>query len=273
MATTNTLRGLTYVPAPAGRQVRPGGLLSVAEIRDAGIGAAELRGYAFETEAAIAGGIYDYSTNSGSPLSFQSGITVQQALTSFEVYATAEINALFAGEYDPEIRAALRLEQNESRLAEKEFELAFLAALATDITPTPGTAVRPAIALAVLAQYAADHYGFLPTLHLSVRAALQLGEPFGLVEFSDGRARLVADGSPIVVGTGYSGSKPWSAAAVPTADQQYLYATGSVLLYRSAVETDRGSQYLDTNGDHAIAFRTYVPSIETFAVAVLTDLA
>lgn len=80
-------------------------------------------------------------------------------------------------------------------------------------------------------------------------------------------------GSTVVFGGGYAGTSPDDATA-PSATQEYMFATGRVLIWQSAVVDGPpegvGDQTLNltTNQRAIFAYRTYGISVECFAAAV-----
>lgn len=257
MATTQTLTGRTYVEAPS-RTPRAGGLLAAAQVRE--YAQAELRGYAFYTDAKPTGGLYDYATGPGQVLTFSNGeVPLQEALKGFDVLESAELG-LFAGDsYDPEGTAKARLAANESRLVEQAFLAKHLAG-ATVLNG--GTAVKLPRAIALLEEYAAANYLGLPLFHAPLTVGIAATGDLLVAE--GGNARVRATGTTVALGVGY--------AAALTGTEALIYATGQVVLARGAVDTFRGV-HEETNRERAFAIRTYVPAIETFTVAVKADLS
>lgn len=271
---TYTLRGRTYVPAPRFAQ-RNDGLLALADVRDVPIGDPILRGLAFELESTASVADLDYTgatVNATADIAAFSDLTIQDGLTGFTVYAGAEFNALVAGEYDPIQRATERLLTGEETRVEKTLWDLFLGGHSTDITPTPGTAVKPIAALGLLAEYAGIHYNGLPTFHAGRRATTTLSANWVLERDQLGGHYVCSDGAPLIAGDGYYGTTSPDGTHAPTATQAYVYVTGTPLLYRSAIDVYRPPIQPSTNGDRTVAYREYVPVIEAFSAGILVDL-
>lgn len=119
---------------------------------------------------------------------------------------------------------------------------------------------RPSVkrAVAALEGWLATNYGSLGVIHMTREAAL-LGVDDGVL-VTKGSGLFTALGTPVVAGAGYDGSTP--AGAAPAADTTNIYATPSLLGYRSEVfpgGTPPGALLDRANNDlYAVAERTYV---------------
>jgi hypothetical protein len=110
--------------------------------------------------------------------------------------------------------------------------------------------------LGVLEQALADCYKGEGVIHITT-ALLPSLVAHGLV-YRDGAQLRTWKGNLVAVGGGYTGSSP--AGAIEAAPGTWIYATGSVFAYRSAIQTFRLAETLDRNENtiRAIAERTYV---------------
>ena len=139
-----------------------------------------------------------------------------------------------------------------------------------DVTPTPGTAVKPRYALALLEQALADaSIGAQGTIHAprDVASVLRLDK--------DGK-KLVTDlGTPVVAGVGYSKKGPDGNTAA--AGKAWMYATGpiSVRLGPTLLTPEKLNQAIDirVNNIQYYADRSAAVTWSTTdAYAVLVDL-
>lgn len=147
-------------------------------------------------------------------------------------------------------------------------------ATATDLTPTPGTAVTVAEGIALLESalgwYAANGYG---VLHLS-RAAATVADAQGISFAASGGRLTTALGTPVAAGGGYTGRAAIGGSA-PAAGTQWLYATGMPTVWRSPVvgRADDVGVALDraTNDRLVVADRDVVVGWTCGTWAVLVD--
>lgn len=126
---------------------------------------------------------------------------------------------------------------------------------ATDVTPTPGTAVSPQTGLALLEDALAASYGSLGVIHGTRGSGVLLNGTHLSVK---GNQLLTGVGTPFVAEAGYPGSGPAGQKASGTT---WLYATPSLFGYRGDVFTssERRGDLLDRqrNDLYAIAERAY----------------
>jgi len=124
--------------------------------------------------------------------------------------------------------------------------------------------------LGVLEQALADCYKGEGVIHVPT-SLLPTFAAHGLL-VRDGSQLRTWKGNLVAVGGGYTGSSPANAA--PAAGQAWVYATGSVFAYRSAVQTFRLAETLDRNENtiRAIAERTYVLGWDCCHLATLMSL-
>lgn len=99
---------------------------------------------------------------------------------------------------------------------------------AVDVTPTPGSAVRPRYGIALLEKALGDFgYGQLGTIHVTKG----VGSALPLVKTDNHLESII--GTPFVVGSGYRGTSP--AGASPSGTTVWAYATGPVTVRLGAV--------------------------------------
>jgi hypothetical protein len=149
-----------------------------------------------------------------------------------------------------------------------------LQTAATDVTPTPGTAIDAAQALGLLEDALADCYGGVGVIHIP-RIALPTFAARGLVR-REGSQLFTTGGNLVAAGSGYTGSGP--DGAMPSGGP-YIYATGAVSITRGPVthRPPRGSDEAArfdkaTNTVHSIAERTNLLLWECCHVAVQVAL-
>lgn len=140
-----------------------------------------------------------------------------------------------------------------------------------DVTPTPGTAVKPRYGQALLEGALADAtLGSVGTIHAprAVASVLKLEE--------DKNTLFTKIGNTVVAGTGYSKTGPTGAAA--GANQYWMYATGPVTVILGDMNVTPGevSQAIDTRVN-TIKYYVDRPAAVTWSTtnvyAVLVDLS
>jgi|SRR6185369_2565957 hypothetical protein len=145
--------------------------------------------------------------------------------------------------------------------------------LATDLTPTPGTAVDPVKAVSLLEDWLYARYGLMGVLH--VPAAL--ASYFDFLWLGDMNNRGVWTthmGTQIVFGN-YSGKKPDGTG--PAAGEKFIYITGQVAVWRTSdadlfVTTIDETLNRTTNQVTAVMEREYIVTYDCFAAAVETKI-
>lgn len=180
-------------------------------------------------------------------------------------------------EFQERARAALRL--GEQRALERVTGSRLpMADGAVDLTPTPGTAVSPAVGLAILEAFAAANYGGVPVIHTPrdvgsllgsrgsvLRAGTRLESVQGaIIASGGGYDRLV--GPPTVVGD--------PDTVVPAGDgEAWVYVTGTVVVRRGAtIEVGPVmSRTPATNVASALTERPAIVTWECITAAVLVD--
>jgi hypothetical protein len=135
---------------------------------------------------------------------------------------------------------------------------------------TGSTGVTSALGMGALEDAATDCYHGVVTIHVPMIAVASLMHR-GIIQRDGARLRTIA-GNTVIVGAGYANTSPTGAAA--GIGQAWLYATGQVFGYRSAVKTFMREQSLErsTNTLKAIAERTYVLGFECCHHAVLINI-
>ena len=191
----------------------------------------------------------------------------------FMVIAGVACGSLGTLGVDDETRARASLAAAEPRLVERTFERGgIVPALvsASTVTLNGGTAVRVNRAVGLLEAYLRSNYGGTGVLH----AAPILGEY--IEPTRDGNVLRSRLGTPIAFGSGYAGVNPTTGAAAP-ANQVWMYATGAVVIRKSAVQLPAtGPETLDraTNQTLMIAERAIMVAVDCVPpAAVLVDLA
>jgi len=183
----------------------------------------------------------------------------------FSVYKTVECQDLVE---DDSAWAREALALGEAHAVESAFMQAVLAQPTTAL-PNGTTAVSLINGIAILEGYAADVYGGLPTLHMPRSVATRAAAHDGITPGLDWTMTTL-QGAPVANGGGYSLNLGPTGVPAP-AGQAWLYATGAVTLVRGSVEVHRVLDHTNNN-QVTLAERTYVPSVDCFAAAVLVTL-
>lgn len=157
-----------------------------------------------------------------------------------------------------------------------------------DVTPTPGTALSPEDAVAVLEREAGLRYAAQPTIHAERDLASLLSNG-GVVARQSGRLETTL-GTPVAAGAGYdfSGTNPMNGpddvdhtpAAEAGTGETWLWATGPVVVRLSpTIRTvgslparDEGTPTAFTNDFTGFAERFVAVTFDTLAIAVLTEV-
>lgn len=210
-------------------------------------------------------------TKTPSAPSWQDGIR-------FAVYGLLNCKPLGTWTGDDTDEAALRavFEANESVGVERALmQQRFIVngtvwAAAPDVTPTPGTAVKPTVALALLEGHAASRYAGVPTIHASRGLASMLAH-LGAVEKS-GDGFVTKMGSKLVAGGGYDSPSNGPTGAAPSAGNLWMYASGEVTVARSELIVAEAMDYA-ANVLNTLIEREYVATVDCYTAAVLTNVA
>lgn len=258
--------GNTRVEAPAFVPAK-GGILDVVEVVTAT--PHELMGVEYESEAceAVNHVLLDVNSCIESANKDFDGIGFEQG-APFHIYAGVECS-LFMESIEPfASKAAVRLDRGASRAIEERLWTNEFPDRAVDLTPG-GVAVSPKRGLAILEEYAGSNYLGVPIVHAGRQVATYIaGET--LLTHDLGEAS-VAGGAGFVNGAGYT-SKTGPAAVVATANQAWMYATGHIVIRRSAV-TIAQAVGPASNDMIALAEQTIVPTIDCFVAAILVNLS
>jgi hypothetical protein len=126
-------------------------------------------------------------------------------------------------------------------------------------------------ALGLLEGALADCYDGVGVIHVPQRA-LPTFDAWSLLH-ADGDVMRTLNGNKVAIGAGYPGTSP--AGAVPTAGSSWIYATGAVMAYRSAVRLLGPPGAIDRakNTVKMIAERTYVLGWDCCHIAALAAIS
>lgn len=182
----------------------------------------------------------------------------------FVIYRGVEVN-LFARD-NAKALVEETFAAGETYAVERGLQRTTLNPNAVDITPTPGTPVSTKVGVGLLEQYAGDYYGGLPMLHVNRFGTAVLA---GDLEVDDQFRLTTKQGTPVANGAGYSATGPGDVAAA--AGQFWVYVTGQVNLWRSDVSVHVTDDMIN-NQTHALAERSYVPTVECLVAAVLVTV-
>ena len=179
----------------------------------------------------------------------------------FTLYKGVEYSMLLGDDAD----VARLFSAGESYGVEKALQAGPLNTLATDLTPTAGTPITNIkYALGVLEQYAADTYAGLPLLHGNKLAVSLMSD---YITDTGGFKLFSKQGTPISSGGGYGSAGPQ--AAPP--GSAWVYISGAVTILRGPLDVYPASD-LKANRALALAERTYVPVVDSFAAAILVGI-
>jgi hypothetical protein len=147
-------------------------------------------------------------------------------------------------------------------------------AAATDITPTPGTAVSMAAGIGLLESHMGQNYAGEGIIHLPRIVASQVGTTGGLEWDGD---KLFTDlKTPVAAGAGYDLPNTGPAGTAPAAaTDRWIYATGKMLLIRQRIPTvstlhrDAAITGVDPNDVVALSEAVYILAVDCYKAAVL----
>lgn len=262
----------TYVAAPDFTPAA-GGLLAAAQIREVGNDDPAMRGYMFDSDSAeVALGTVAFSSiNATTTLTTGDGPVYYTSGSPFSVYAGFDFAPLSgASDQEAQDRAAARLKLGEGLAVETEFWTVMLAATGVANVISAGTAYKPLQALGLVAEYMGLHFNGVPFFHAGRRVSTALAGN-QLVNLPDMGDASVKGGGLLVNGAGYVDKTGPTGATAATANQAWLYASGTPLLYRAEPVPVFAPDYAH-NQRSAWMERTYVPSIDGPTVAILVDL-
>ncbi|SRR6266540_607879 len=135
-----------------------------------------------------------------------------------------------------------------------------------------GGLLKPSRALGAVEAILADCYHGQGVIHIPLDILNTFIQNGMMFRQSDG-SYLTPSGNLVVAGSGYPGTSPQGAA--PAANTMWIYATGAIFAYRSAVRIHSPRESLDRaeNTVKMIAQRTYVLGWDCCHAGVLVDLA
>lgn len=147
-----------------------------------------------------------------------------------------------------------------------------LFAGATDMTPTPGTAITVEEGIALLEGWAGANYGGTPVLHMDRRVA-SLGLAQNSLTFGLDYTITTKQGALVANGGGYYNMDGPTGAA-PAVGTAWIYVTGMVTVVRGSVIVNRVIPGTGASGGHlnlqrALAERFIAVSAECILAAVL----
>lgn len=261
-----------YIEAPAVAPAR-GGLYAVANVIDGNpkVGAS---GFHYLTETCgVASSLDDPACITAEDRAEKTfGETVITASTDpFGVYKGVTCVDLTE---DDSSWAQRGLELTE-HIAVEQRVMAELLAGATDITPTPGTAIPVRHGIALLEGIAAANYGGIPILHMA-RSTATIGFSEHVLEHDASFMVHTGQGALVANGGGYEGNLSPAGVAAPEG-QAWIYVTGAVTVVRTPVVTNRVIPGMGEDGGHiniqmALAERMVAVSAECIKYAVLVEL-
>lgn len=265
----------TFVDAPTFHPAG-GGVLDVAEVRDVQSGDPALRGYTYETELGdiALGTVTGYAQSSTAAMAEGQSHNFELSFDPFTIYAAAGVDA-GAGDTEASVaeKAQRRFELAEGLTVERAmWETGGILPAQASLLRS-GNPIRTKLAIGILAEWYAQNTNGTPYFWGGRRIANEIAAN-QLVDFDVADAE-VKGGGALINGAGFF-AKTTIAGVTPSADQVWLYATGTPLLYRGTVGTTSGgfNQPTASANNRLVAFasRTYVPSIDGPVAAVLVDL-
>ena len=260
-----------YIEAPAVAPA-PGGLYAVARVMqgDPHVGAS---GFQYLSEnCGVASSIDDpacLTAEQRAAKTFGETVVVEST-DPFAVYKGVQCVDL----HDDDSGWAERgLELTEHIAVERQV-MADLLAGATDVTPTPGTAVSVRHGVALLEGIAAREYGGVPVLHMS-RSTATIGFSERVLEHDLNFTVSTMQGAAVANGGGYEFNLSPTGTA-PAVGQAWMYVTGAVTVVRGPVVTNRVIPGVEAGGhlnlQMALAERLIAVSAECIKYAVLVEL-
>lgn len=211
----------------------------------------------------------------GLPKQFTPGIPLGEASGGFTVYGSHVCAPTATSVADAQSRATAKLLIREEARVERAFWTGDLGNTpnlsdATDITPSPGTAVDPVLAIALLENWLAANYGSVGLIHMT-RGMAVAAIAAKAVETKGSTGLQTRVGTPVVAGFGYPGTSP--SDVVPDPDESWIYASPPLFGYRSEVFTssNRSGDLLDRaqNDLFAVAERTYLLAFDPCGTAAV----
>lgn len=265
----------TFVDAPTFHPAG-GGVLDVAEVRDVVSGDPALRGFTYETELSDVGlgTVTGFVQSSTSPLAEGASHSYETSFDPFTIYGAAGVDS-GAGDTLQSVaeKAERRLTLAEGLTVERAMWEAggILPTQATVLRS--GAAIRTKLAVGILAETYAQNTNGTPYFWGGRRVANEISAQ-QLVDFDVADAELKGGGA-LINGAGFF-AKTTIGGTTPSADQVWLFASGTPLLYRGSVGVTSAHGASNSAGMNnrllGFAQRTYVPSIDGPVYAVLVDL-
>lgn len=195
------------------------------------------------------------------------GTIVGDPITIYHIFQCRLVGHGDDVEAKAKARAERSLELGSSRAVEEGFQTVFGTG-AVDLSP--GTPLDPVRSLGILEQYAGANYGGRPVIHMDRLMATRLYEN-GVIERVDGHLETGL-GSLVVAGAGYNANA--SLPGAPGAGNDWMYATGNVRIWASAVH--HSGLVLDEPYDNQfkeLVERVFIPTYECFKAAIKTTEA
>lgn len=261
-----------YIEAPAVAPAR-GGLYAVAEVLqgDSHIGAS---GFQYLSENCGVASVIDdpacITAEDRAEKTFGETVVVEST-DPFAVYKGVQCVDM----HDDDSGWAERGLELTEHIAVEQQVMAELLAGATDVTPTPGTAVPVRLGVALLEGVAAANYGGIPVLHMA-RSTATIGFSERVLEHDSDFTVMTMQGALVANGGGYE--ENLSPTGVPAAaGEAWIYVTGAVTVVRTPVVTNRVLSGPDAEGNRlnlqqALAERMVAVSAECIKYAVLVEL-
>jgi hypothetical protein len=261
-----------YVESPVPRPL-PFGLLSVADERPGGNGHWQ-QGVQYPSDNCVvtmATPTGDFCTTSDPKVVVDDSGTTDAA--PFTAYVLRECGTV--GDVAQAHDRAMRMFNASEGIAVERGFWAYLADPTTTVVDITGaqTVDSPALGLAMLEEYAAEHYGGIPTIHVDRLVGSLLGTSRS-IERHGNRLETV-QGAYVASGGGYGPAGPDGGSPGP--DEAWMGVTGVVTLWRGAahvhgpfVQMDPSLAYLNTTV--VLAERTYVVSPDCLVAAVRVKL-
>lgn len=257
-----------YIEAPSVAPA-PGGLYAVATVMegDPHIGAS---GFQYLSEnCGVASGIDD-------PACLTAEARAEKTFGETSVVASTDPFAVYKGVqcvdlHDDDSGWAQRGLELTEHIAVEEAVMGQLLFGATDVTPTPGTAVPVRHGVALLEGIAAANYGGVPILHMA-RSTATIAFSERVLDHDSDFTITTMQGALVANGGGYELNLGPDGTPAP-AGQAWMYVTGAVTVVRGPVVTNRvlaAGEHL--NLQQALAERLVAVSAECIKYAVLVEL-
>lgn len=278
---SNTIAPAAYV-APPGVEPTRFGLLSVAQTVDVQDLRWEL-GVEWEALACERAGVasivcdtFDEYAAPGYPLETRAGGSELVEVTPFIVVGSYTCKAASRDLDEAEERARIHLAAGEERAIEYAVATGAAGNLpsfagATDLTPTPGTAVGLADGLGLLENHLAQNHHSVGAIHAPRLLAPALGT--GQLAWRQGQRLETLIGTFVAAGGGYDAANVGPDGEAPTAGTAWLYATGRPQLRRGQVFVNDEQSAFD-KGSNDVTFyaqRTYALGWDCVTAAVLVE--